>query len=113
MTGLDRHDRSPELDPLGRLPHEGDRGEGVEVPRNLRDPNGGEASRLGRYGVGNELGPLVAVPPSLRADHHADPHPKGLLSPREPFASPAADRRPWHFYSHSERIQIPWREPTS
>ena len=31
MTGLDRHDRGPELDPLGRLPHERDRGEGVEV----------------------------------------------------------------------------------
>ena len=85
MTGLDRQDRGPQLDPLGRAPHQRDHGERVEVAGDLGHPDRGEAGLLGRLGVGDQLRDLVAIPPSLRADHQADPHP-GLPSDLGPFA---------------------------
>src|SRR5262249_40018139 len=76
MAGLDRQDRGPELDPPGRPPHERDRGQRVEVPGDLGHPDRAEASLLGRFGVGDELRHLVAMPSSLWADHQADAHSK-------------------------------------
>ena len=54
--------------------HEGDRGEGVEVVRDLRDPDRREAGLLGRLGVGHEPRDLLAVAALFGADHQADPH---------------------------------------
>src|SRR5208337_3702031 len=54
-----------------------------------------------------QLRDLVAMPPPLRADHQADPHP-GLLSflePRRP-AHASGVRSPWQSDSHFERVQV-------
>ena len=67
-------DRGAELDPRRRAAHERDRGQRVEVVRDLRDPDRREAGLLGRLGVGDELRDLVAVAALLGADHQADPH---------------------------------------
>ena len=58
MAGLDRHDRGADLDPVGGLAHEGDRGEGVELVGDLRYPDRGEPAPLGRFGIRDELGHL-------------------------------------------------------
>ena len=63
-----------ELDPRRRAAHQRDRGQRVEVVRDLRDPDRREARLLGRRGVGDEPRDLLAVAPLLGADHEADPH---------------------------------------
>ena len=46
---------------VGRVAHERDRGQRVEVVRDLRHPDRGEAGLLGRLGVGDEPRDLLAV----------------------------------------------------
>ncbi len=50
MTGLDGDDRGTDLDAIGDLTRDRDRGQGVEVAGDLRDPDRGEAGRARRPG---------------------------------------------------------------
>src|SRR5262249_1029553 len=69
-----RHDPHP----LWRLPHEGEGRQGLEAAGALGHPDRGEARLLGRSGIRDELRHLLAMVPSLRADHYAETH---LASP--------------------------------
>ena len=82
-----------------RPAHQRDRGQRVEVVRDLRHPDRREAGPLGRLGVGDELRDLLAVAALLGADHQADPH----LVPL-PTSGVAADPNgappEWQCHSH-------------
>ena len=54
MTGLDRDDRGADLDALGHLADDRDRGHGVEVAGDLRDPHRGEPGLIGGLDVGHQ-----------------------------------------------------------
>ena len=49
------HHRGAELDPVGDLARERQRGQAVEAPRDVRHPAGREPECLGRAGVGEQL----------------------------------------------------------
>ena len=70
MSSLDRYDGAADFDALGDLAEERDRGHGVEVPGNLRNPEGRETSVLGGTTVGDQTGQAVtALPFLIGADH--------------------------------------------
>ena len=74
VTALDGYHGRSDFDAPRDSTHERDCREGIEIVRDLRDPDRSEAGRFGRLGIGDELGDLLAVAPSLGADHQADPH---------------------------------------
>ena len=84
MTGLDRDDRGADLDALGHLADDRDRGHGVEVAGDLRDPHRGEAGLIGRLDVGHQpRQPIGAVALLVGADHQPDAHLQAVPSARE------------------------------
>ena len=78
VARLQRHDRGAELDAARLASHERDRGHGVEVLRELRDPRGREARVVGRLGVVDHLVDLGGVATGLGPDHDADAHGRRL-----------------------------------
>ena len=75
MTGLDRDDRGADLDALGHLADDRDRGHGVEIAGDLRDPHRGEAGAVGRLHVVHQpRQPLAACTLLVGADHQTDAH---------------------------------------
>ena len=94
---LQRDDRGAELDPRRPRPHQGHRGQRVEVRRDLRHPRGVQARALGPRHVVEHPRDLARGVAPLRPDHHTDAH--GVSSSWA--RAPASARIPGH--QHVER----------
>jgi hypothetical protein len=82
VLGLQRDDSGAEFDPLGARAHQRDRGERVEVGRDLRHPHGVEARLLGPCHVVDHPRDLADRVPAFGPDHHSDTHAASRFSDR-------------------------------
>lgn len=74
MLCLERYDRGPDLDPLGPRAHQGHGRQRVQVRGDLGHPGGVEARPLRPGHVVDHPCDLARGVPTLRPDHHTDPH---------------------------------------